>query len=234
MRATKRPEGRAPQSFLLLGLLFFLFASPSAFGQTNIVSTWLAAQTNVQSWSADLVQTRRLKTLAQPLVAQGRVWFAAPNRFRWEIGSPPDTIAIRDRNQLYLVYPRFNRAERYPLDGNQTGPWRDALALLEAGFPRSEADLNARFHILRQSVTNSLCEIVLQPRSAAARRMMPGITIAFDTNDFSLRSTELQMADGSTMRNDFTNAVLNPPIPESVFSLPTTGELRIVEPVKPN
>src|SRR5262245_23984784 len=48
--------------------------------------SWLAAQTNIQTWSADFVQTRTLKALAQPLTASGHVWFAAPNRFRWELG----------------------------------------------------------------------------------------------------------------------------------------------------
>ena len=52
----------------------------------------------------------------------------------------------------------------------------------------------------------------------AARRMMPQIKIAFDTKDFSLRATELQFADGSTMRNDFINPALNPSIDEKKFN----------------
>ena len=34
---------------------------------------WFAAQTNIQSWSADFTQTRTFKTLAQPLVSTGKV-----------------------------------------------------------------------------------------------------------------------------------------------------------------
>src|SRR5690242_4121856 len=56
---------------------------------STILSTWLNAQTNIQSWSADFVQTRTLKSLTQPLTATGHIWFAAPNRFRWELGNPP-------------------------------------------------------------------------------------------------------------------------------------------------
>src|SRR5437016_3705983 len=56
------------------------------------VASWLAAQTNVQSWSANFVQTRSLKSLTQPLTATGHVWFAAPSRFRWELGNPAQTI----------------------------------------------------------------------------------------------------------------------------------------------
>src|SRR5262245_39161944 len=119
--------------FVLLGTTIL---TPSA--ELNpAVSTWLAAQTNIQSWSADFVQTRTLKSLTQPLTATGHVWFAAPNRFRWELGHPAQTIAVRVTEELLVIYPRLKRVERFLLTGEQTGAWRDALALLEAGFPRS-------------------------------------------------------------------------------------------------
>ena len=90
---------------------------------------------------ATVVQTRTLKALTEPLTASGRVWFAAPDRFRWELGDPPKTIALRVSDEMIVIYPRLKRVERYRLAGDQTGPWRDALALLEAGFPRSQTDL---------------------------------------------------------------------------------------------
>ena len=31
----------------------------------------------------------------QVLTESGHVWFAAPNRFRWELGHPAKTIAVR-------------------------------------------------------------------------------------------------------------------------------------------
>jgi outer membrane lipoprotein-sorting protein len=204
-------------------------ANPETSSQ---LSTWLSAQTNIQSWTADFVQTRALKSLTQPLTARGRVWFAQPNQFRWELGHPVKTIAVRAADEMLIFYPMLKRVERYPLGGDQTGQWRDALALLEAGFPRSQAELEGRFRILSQSVTNLACELVLQPRSAAARKMMPQIKIAFSTNDFSLRATELQFADGSTMRNDFTNAILNPKIEPELFTPRIEADFKVVEPLK--
>ncbi|MGH7971809.1 MAG: LolA family protein [Limisphaerales bacterium] len=196
------------------------------------VASWLAAQTNIQSWAADFVQTRALKTLVQPLTATGHVWFQAPNKFRWELGHPPQTIAVRAPQELLVIYPRLKRVEKFPLTGNQTGPWRDALALLEAGFPRSESALQSQYNIVSQSVQDGTGEIVLQPKSAAARRMIPQLKIAFDTKDFALRSTELQFADGSTMRNDFKNPVLNPKIEPDEFSPQIPSDYKVVEPLK--
>jgi outer membrane lipoprotein-sorting protein len=201
--------------------------------ETNFTLTaWFNAQTNIQTWTADFIQTRTLKSLTQPLTATGHVWFAAPNRFRWELGNPAQTIAVRQPEQMLIIYPRLKRAERYPLTGDQTGPWRDALALLEAGFPRSRTEMESRFRILSQISTNDIYELALQPRSAAARRMMPQIKIAFATNDFALRATELEFADHSTMRNDFQNPKLNEQVDEASFAPKIDQDYKIVEPLK--
>jgi outer membrane lipoprotein-sorting protein len=218
-------------SFLFLSLL--LTAPPAHAGEsTPALTAWLAAQTNLQTWSADVMQTRTLKTLTQPLTAQGRVWFAAPNRFRWELTSPSPTIAVRQPDQMLVIYPRLKRAERYPLNGEQAGPWKDALALLEAGFPRSRAEIETRFNIVSQSISNATLDVVLQPKSPSARRLMPQIRISVATNDFALRATELQFADGSTMRNDFSNPKLNPKLEDELFTPKLEGDFKIVEPVK--
>src|SRR5437667_5010187 len=127
-----------PSSFNFLSVFLSVFGwQLLASGSSSALGAWLISQTNIQTWSAEVIQTRALKSLTQPLTASGHVWFAAPNRFRWELGNPPLTIAVRAPKEMLVIYPRLKRVERYPLEGNQAGEWRDALALLEAGFPRS-------------------------------------------------------------------------------------------------
>src|SRR5882724_7965416 len=236
-RLARRPGAflnNCARFFLLISLFVASRQGSSAAENNALLSSWLGAQTNIQSWSADFVQTRTFKSLAQPLTATGHVWFAEPNRFRWELGHPPQTIALRATDQLLVIYPRLKRVERYPLSGAQTGEWRDALALLESGFPRSEAEIASRFKILSQTITNEVCELTLQPKSASARKMMPQIKIAFGTNDFSLRGTELQFADGSTMRNSFTHPALNPAIDKDSFSPKIESDFKISNRLKNN
>ena len=214
---------------LVLGIWSF---SANAAETNSVLSNWIAAQTNIHTWSADVVQTRTLKSLTQPLTAKGHVWFEAPNRFRWELGNPPQTIAVRGPEEMLVIYPRLKRAERYPLTGEQAGQWRDVMKLLEAGFPRSQSEMESQYNILAQNVTDNVCEMTLQPKSAMARKMMPQIKIGFSTKDSSLRFTELQFADGSTMRNDFENPQLNPKLDESLFAPKIESDYKIVQPFK--
>jgi len=83
-----------------------------------------------------------------------------------------------------------------------------------------------------QTVKDNTCELVLRPRSAAARRMMPEIRIDFDIKEFSLRATELHFVDGSTMRNDFQNPVLNQSIEEKLFAPEVPADYKSIEPLK--
>jgi outer membrane lipoprotein-sorting protein len=221
---------RVRYSILLLALL--LVPSIRAADTNTLLTTWLNAQTNIQTWSADFTQTRTLQSLTQPLTSAGHVWFAAPNRFRWELGNPPQTIAVRGPEEMLVIYPRLKHAERYPLTGDQTGQWRDIMKLLEAGFPRSQAEMESQYGILAQNVTNDVCELTLQPKSAIARKMMPQIKIGFSTKDSSLRMTELKFADGSTMRNDFKNPELNPKLDDSLFTPKLESDYKVSEPFK--
>ncbi len=196
-----------------------LIGSASAgWSATNdLLSSWLASRTNVQTWSAGVIQTRTLKTLTQPVTTTGRVWFQVPNHFRWELGDPPRTIAIRQQNRLVLLYPRLHRAELYPLTGASPGAWQDSLALIEAGFPRDAVELDQRFELLSAATADNRLRISLRPRSTSARRWMPQVDLVILVADSTLESSELHFADGSRLRNEFTNGVANPTIDPALF-----------------
>ena len=193
---------------------------------------WFAAQTNLQSWSADFTQTRSLKVLSQPLVATGKVWVTVPNRFRWELGQPAQTIVLRQPDQLLIIYPRLKRAEKYSLEGVPPGPLKDALALMDASLPRDRATMEERFRLLSATETNSILQMTLQPKSASARKFISEILIGFRTNDFSIAVTELKFADGSGLRNDFTNVVLNRPVDPALFQAKLAPDFTVVEPLR--
>ncbi len=193
---------------------------------------WFAAQTNLQSWSADFTQTRSLKVLSQPLVATGKVWVTAPGLFRWELGQPAQTIVLRRPDQLLIVYPRLKRAEKYPLDAVPTGPMKDALALMDASLPRDRASMEEHFRLVSAALTNSILQITLQPRSEAARKMIGQVMIGFHTNDFMIAATEMKFADGSKLHNDFTNVVVNQPLDPKLFEADVPPDYTVTEPLK--
>ncbi len=235
-RAAKRKRDCPSAPRLLCSLFLACFLAPSlsyAAEPSNLEAlfgNWFAAQTNLQSWSGDFTQTRSLKVLAQPLVATGKVW-VAPSRFCWELGQPAQTIALRQPDQLIIIYPRLKRAEKYPLNGVPAGPVKDALALLDASLPRDRAALEDRFRLLSATESNAVMQAILEPKSASARKIISEIVVGFRTNDFSIALTAMTFADGSSLRNDFTNVVLNQPIDPARFEANLPPDFTVVEPL---
>jgi outer membrane lipoprotein-sorting protein len=210
-------------------LLFWSVAVCSAAEADAILSKWLGQQTNLQTWTADFVQTRTLKTLAQPLVSTGQVWFAAPQNFRWELGRD-QTIAIRNDDTMLVLYPRLKRAERYQFELATGKEWKETLSLLQSGFPRSRQDFNRQFTVRGAMETNDLVRLELEPKAPGARKLMPRINL-FIAPKMTLAGTELVFADGSSMRNDFKNARTNAPA-EGRFDLGIPPDFKLVEPLR--
>src|SRR6185503_9252836 len=105
---------RTRSCFFLVLILTCTKCASVAAPPNSLLATWLAKQPDIQTWSADFIQTRALKSLTQPLTATGHVWFAAPNRFRWELGKPARTIAVRAADEMLVIYPILKRVERFP------------------------------------------------------------------------------------------------------------------------
>jgi outer membrane lipoprotein-sorting protein len=222
----------ASKSLAALCLAASLAASIAhADGTDAQFNKWFEVQTNLHSWSADFTQTRSLKVLSQPLVSTGKVW-VTPGGFRWELGQPVQTIVLRQPDQLLIIYPRLKQAEKYPLGAVPSGPIKDALALLDATLPRDRATMEKNFRLLSATETNSILQMTLQPRSDSARKFISEILIGFHTNDFTIAVTEMKFSDGSSLRNDFTNVMLNQPIDRTQFEAKLPPDYTVVEPLK--
>jgi outer membrane lipoprotein-sorting protein len=91
--------------------------------------------------------------------------------------------------------------------------------------------MEERFRLLSAVETNSALRVVLEPRSASARKFISEIVIGFRTNDFSIAVTEMRFSDGSSLRNDFTNVALNLLIDPEKFNAQLAPDYTVVEPL---
>ena len=217
---------------LILALGVFALQKVFAADTNSVLNDWFAAQANVKTWSADLLQIRTFRTLTQPLTAKGKIYFSAPDDFRWELGQPVQTLAVRHGDEMFVVYPLLKRAERYPLGANAPHQLRDMLSLLQTGLPRNRQEFESQFHLQSLIETNGSWQMTLQPKSQEARQMLPELRVCLTTSDFSLVSTTLIFADGSMMENDYTNAVINPSLDKNLFGWKPPPDFTVTEPMK--
>lgn len=218
---------------LLLPACFLLVSLPlAAEDAETVVEQWLAQQAELKTWSAEVTQTRKLRSLARPIESQGKVYFAQPNRFRWQLGSPPRTIAVRTKGELLVAYPRLKQLERYPMSGDLDPSWRQVLALLEVGFPSDLKTFNAAYEVVSVEAIDTGWRLVLRPASKEARRLIEIVRLELSGEDFELLATELEFPDGSTMRNDFSAQRRNPDLDDSVFIIEDAESYDVVNPLE--
>ncbi|MFU8831077.1 MAG: LolA family protein [Wenzhouxiangella sp.] len=194
-------------------------AGALASGGEDALNAWLERQEATERWSASVVQERTMPALAMPLESPGKVWFERPGRFRWELGEPARTIAVREGNHLLVAYPRLDRLERYADSGPEETTLRLALALLEVGLPTSAEDFHARYRLVSATREAASWWFELAPMDAAVEQMIERLHVEVDGEDYRLLTTEIAFEDGSILRNRFSDHRLNPELDDELFRL---------------
>jgi len=229
------PQSATKSICLAVFLLIFLSsAEADTDSSQEFLNTWMDQQANIKTWSADVVQIRNLKSLVRPLKSRGQVWFLQPNRFRWQLGDPPRTIAVRKDDELLIIYPRLKQIERFSAGEDIDPAWKQVLALLEVGFPSDASSFFSRYELIRTARLKKSWKFELRPAAEGARKLLDRVTVEISTRDYTLLATELVFPDGSIMKNEFIHRKLNPELDEALFDFEIEEGYTVVDPLQKN
>src|SRR6187401_294885 len=105
------------RAFIYGTLLAFALASvaKSVPLSENDLKNLLAAVRQNRSTQADFQEQRVIRLMKNPILSSGKVWFQPPNKFRREVKGSSPSLTVSDGRQLWIYYPNFKSAERYPL-----------------------------------------------------------------------------------------------------------------------
>lgn len=219
------------QLLVVVAGIWLLSTLPAAADSGSAaLDAWLDRQVTITTWSADVTQVRTLAALKRPLEQRGHVVFARPQRFRWQLGVPPRTLAVGTPDGLSIAYPRLKKLERYPAGDDVDPALRQVIDLLEVGFPTSADKFHERYELLREESVADISVFRLRPRSAEARRLLREIALHVNL-DGELVATEFLFEDQSTIRNEFHRRVLDGSVDEELFVLETGEGWEISEPL---
>ena len=101
-------------------LPIFLFVALTCIANSAPVSEadlkdLLAKIRQNRSNQADFQEQRVIRLMKNPILSSGKVWFQPPNKFRREVKGSSPSLTVSDGRQLWIYYPNFKSAERYPL-----------------------------------------------------------------------------------------------------------------------
>lgn len=212
------------RAFLIVGLCG-LAASVQGAGNLDLapLKNWLARQGEVKTIQADFTQTRALRVLKDPVTSPGRVYFLAPDSFRWEVGDPAKTIVIRHHDTAYLIEPAKKRAQRFSAADLAQPATRRRLPLVRFPLAKSWEDFDRQFEVRGLRVDGTRCHVELLPRDPQMQQALAGLNLDFDTQSSDLLALEAKTRDGSTLRDDFIHVRADGKLDPRLFDYDLTG-----------
>lgn len=169
----------------------------------------------IRSLSAEIAETRYLKTLSRPVTSKGRIWFVSPSSFRWENGAAVRSILIGNDRGLFLIRKKEGNVSCRRLDGNASAPMTPLG--IPGLFPGDYDTLLRSFRVESVVVSGRHCHAEMTPRGGGSLSGISTIHLDFDVDDGRWTGLRIITKDGSSILQEFRDVRINTTFPPELF-----------------
>ncbi|MFH0785680.1 MAG: outer-membrane lipoprotein carrier protein LolA [Pseudomonadota bacterium] len=175
-----------------------------------------AASAQVQSFSSEFVQERRLALFAEPVIFLGKLTVVRPDRLRWEFTDPvPSALIFNGKEGM-----RCNdKAPPTHFDLGSDPIMRTVAEQLWLWLGGDYSKLSDKYNMA--SSDNSL---IITPKEQATAEYIGAVTITFDAATKQPEQVLIAEPGGDSTLIRFKSYVLNGSIPDSLFSNCTAND----------
>src|SRR5438874_6896695 len=197
---------------ILAALAFVALAS---LGKTAPLSegdlkNLLAGIRQNRSTQADFQEERVIRLMKKPIVSSGRIWFQPPNKFRREVKGNSHSVTVSDGRQLWIYYPNFKSAERYPL--GKGSPLDSTVAAINSAL--NLENIENVFQINTTKAERGY-ELALTPRTPSMKRAFQKLDLRINDN-LRVERTDMLLPNGDRIVTTYLNQT-RAPVPASTF-----------------
>jgi outer membrane lipoprotein carrier protein len=186
----------------------------------------LAAIRQHRTTRADFQEERVIRLMREPVVSSGTVWFEPPNKFRREVKSNAPSITVSDGHELWIYYPNFKSAERYPL--GKGSPLDATVAAINSALNLEKIETS--FNITATKTGNGY-ELQLLPRTAAMKCVFQKLHLRIN-NQFRVERTDMRLPNGDRIVTTYSNQTRTL-IPASTFEFKPPPGTQVTTPLGP-
>src|SRR5437762_7125404 len=170
----------------------------------------LAAIRQNRSTQADFQDRRGIRLMKNPVLSSGTVWFQPPNKFRREVKGNSPSITVSDGRELWIYYPNFKSAERYPL--GKGSPLDATVAAINSALNLENIETSFNISATKSDTGH---ELALLPRTAAMKRVFQKLDLRIN-DKFRVERTDMLLPNGDRIATAYSNQT-RAPIPPSTF-----------------
>ena len=204
---------------LLLSIVFVAFnlmvlaQTQLSENQSNkIIASLTEAAASMQTMQCRFVQQKTMAMLAEPQVSEGRMYYAAPDRMRWEYTAPYAFALVVNGERIVKVTD--GKAE--VLEGNAGRMYQGMVNLIMGSASGKKLFDTTVFDIILYD-DNGFWRADMTPRRRDMKRMFSQLVFRFDKKTNGISQVEFIDAGGDVTAIRFEEMRLNEAIGEETF-----------------
>jgi outer membrane lipoprotein-sorting protein len=152
-----------------------------------------------RSTQADFQEERAIRLMKKPIVSSGRISFQPPNKFRREVKGNSPSVTVSDGRQLWIYYPNFKSAERYPL--GKGSPLDSTVAAINSALNLENIENTFQITATR---TDKGYGLALLPRTASMKRVFQKLDLHINEN-LQVDRTDMLLPNGDRIVTMYSN-----------------------------
>ena len=184
----------------------------------------LAAIRQNRTTQADFQEQRVIRLMKNPVLSLGTVWFEPPNKFRREVKGNSPSVTVSSGRELWIYYPNFKSAERYPL--GKGSPLDATVAAINSAL--NLENIETSFNVTATKTENGN-ELQLLPRTAAMKRVFQKLDLRIN-DKFRVERTDMLLPNGDRIVTTYSNQT-RAPIPPSTFEFKPPAGTEVTTPL---
>src|SRR6267142_2078679 len=205
----------------VIGLTCFTDGAPLSESELRNL---LAAIRQNRSTQADFQEQRVIRLMKNPVVSSGTVWFQPPNKFRREVKGNSPSVTVSDGRELWIYYPNFKSAERYPL--GKGSPLDATVAAINSALNLENIETSFNISATKSDTGH---ELALLPRTAAMKRVFQKLDLRINS-EFRVERTDMLLPNGDRIVTTYSNQTRGP-IPPSTFEFKPPAGTEVTTPL---
>src|SRR5437899_12858891 len=150
----------------ILAVVVVRFVAQAAPFSEAELKNLLAGIRQNRSTQADFQEERVIRLMKNPILSSGTVWFQPPNKFRREVKGNSPSVTVSDGRQLWIYYPNFKSAERYPL--GKGSPLDSTVAAINSALNLENVENSFQ---ITSTKSDKGYELTLLPQTSSMKRV---------------------------------------------------------------
>src|SRR6266513_1567739 len=214
------------RAFMYWTFLAFALASvaKSAPISDSELKNLLAAIRQNRTTQADFQERRVTRLMKNPVLSSGTVWFQPPNKFRREVKGNSPSVTVSDGRELWIYYPNFKSAERYPL--GKGSPLDATVAAINSALNLENIENTFQINATK---SDKGYDLTLLPRTASMKRVFQKLDLHIKEN-LGVERTDMLLPSGDRIVTSYSNQT-RAPIPGSTFEFKPPAGTEVTTPL---